>query len=280
MSYLQELSRSRELLTNLTLRDIRGQYKRTIFGQLWSLLNPLAAMLVYTIVFRLILRVAPPPGDPSGLDVFPLWLLCALLPWNFFSGAVTTGMGSLLSNAGLVQKVYFTRIVLPISSIGAVAFNWLFEMGVLVVALLIVGGWHVLVFLPLVVVFMAILAVFASGIALMLSVANVHFRDTQYLMGIVFQIWMYLTPIVYPVATTIQQQPLFNRPLFGTNITLFNIYTLNPMERFSMVFRNLMYDQKLPGLTDSLFCLVAAIISLLVGFWVFRKNEKGLAEAL
>ena len=80
MSYIKEVFASRELLANLTLREIRGQYKRTIFGRLWSLVNPLAAMLTYTLVFRFILRLTPAPGDPSGLDIFALWLLCGLLP--------------------------------------------------------------------------------------------------------------------------------------------------------------------------------------------------------
>lgn len=282
MNYLREVLRARELLANLTLRDIRGQYKRTIFGQLWSLLNPLAAMLIYTVVFRFIIRVDPAPGNPSGLDVFPLWLLCALLPWSFFSSAVTSGMGSLMNNAGLVQKVYFTRVVLPVSSIGAVAFNWLFEMGVLAVALLIAGGatgWHLLPWLPLVIVFMALLAVFAGGLALILSVANVHFRDTQYLMGIVFQIWMYLTPIIYPVSL-VQDQSDRLGGLFGTRITLLNLYQLNPMDRFVSVFRNLMYDQRLPNANDVIACILFAAVSIVIGVWVFRTNEKGLAEAL
>ena len=88
MRYLKEVLASRELLANLTLREIRGQYKRTIFGQLWSLVNPLASMLVYTLVFAFILRVEPEAGDPSGLDIFAVWLLCGLLPWAFFSNVV------------------------------------------------------------------------------------------------------------------------------------------------------------------------------------------------
>ncbi len=88
MGYLKEVFGSRELLANLTLREIRGQYKRTIFGQLWSLANPLAAMVVYTFVFAFIFRVHPDPGVPSGLNVFALWLLCGLLPWTFFQNVV------------------------------------------------------------------------------------------------------------------------------------------------------------------------------------------------
>lgn len=278
MSYLSEVLSARELLANLTLREVRGQYKRTIFGQLWSLVNPLATMLVYTIVFAFVLRVTPEAGNPSGLDVYPVWLLCGLLPWSFFAIVVQSGMGTLINNAGLVQKVYFTRIVLPLSMVGSVGFNWLFEMGVLVVVLMICGAW-VLPWLPFVIFMMVVLAVFAAGLALMLSVANVYFRDTQYFVTILLQIWMYMTPIIYPF-TLIQAQSDRIGDLAGTGFTISAIYRLNPMERFVEVFRNLLYDNRWPRVDDVLYCLCAALIAFALGVWIFRKNEKGLAEAL
>jgi lipopolysaccharide transport system permease protein len=278
MSYLKEVLSSRELLANLTLREVRGQYKRTIFGQLWSLVNPLASMLVYTIVFAFILRVKPEPGNPSGLNIFPLWLLCGLLPWTFFASVVQSGMGSLLANAGLVQKVYFTRIVLPLSYVGSIGFNWLFEMAVLLVALLIAGSF-VWPWIPLLIVTMIILAAFAAGLALMLSIANVHFRDTQYFVSILLQIWLYLTPIIYPYQLFQQQSDRIGG-LFGTQITLYDIYRLNPMERFVAVFRNMLYDNRWPDAGDFLYIVVAAALSLIIGVLVFRRAEKGLAEAL
>lgn len=278
MRYLKEVLDSRELLANLTLREIRGQYKRTIFGQLWSLVNPLASMLVYTIVFAFILRVSPPPGDPSGLNIFPVWLLCGLLPWTFFSGVVQQGMGSLLANAGLVQKVYFSRIVLPLSTVGSVGYNWLFEMAVLVVVLVICGAF-VWPWLPLVIVLMVLLAVFAAGLALMLAVANVHFRDTQYFVSIIMQIWMYLTPIIYPISLVAEQSERYDG-LFGTSVTILDIYRLNPLERFVNVFRQLLYDNKWPDPQDFLLCAVWAVAAFVIGLWVFRRGEKRLAEAL
>ena len=278
MRYLKEVLDSRELLANLTLREIRGQYKRTIFGQLWSLANPLASMLVYTIVFRFILRVTPPPGDPSGLNIFAVWLLCGLLPWTFFATVVTQGMGSVIANAGLVQKVYFTRIVLPLSKVGSVGYNWLFEMGVLVVVLVLCGSF-VWPWLPLTVVAMALLALFAAGIALMLAVANVHFRDTQYFVSIILQIWMYLTPIIYPISL-VEDQSVAHGGLFGTSITIMDIYRLNPLERFVAVFRQLLYDNRWPDPTDFLLCAIWALGAFVIGLAVFRRNEKKLAEAL
>src|SRR6266508_5112762 len=99
---VKELASSRELLWNLTLRELRGRYKRTALGFGWSLLNPLATMLIFTFVFRYVLRVQPDPGDPSGLEVFALWLLCGILAWNYFAGSTSASMGALLGNANLV----------------------------------------------------------------------------------------------------------------------------------------------------------------------------------
>lgn len=278
MSYLKEVLSSRELLVNLTLREIRGKYKRTIFGQLWSLANPLALMVIYTLVFAFIIRVTPEPGDPSGLDVFAVWLLCGLLPWTFFANVVSAGAGSLVANAGLIQKVSFSRIVLPLSLVGSSIYNWLFEMAVLLVVLLIIGSF-VLPWIPFMLVIMALLAVFATGVALMLAIANVYFRDTQYFLSIVLQIWMYLTPIIYPASLVgVQSEKIGG--LFGTDISVETIYNLNPMVHFLEVFRNLLYDNRWPALEEWLICAAWAAGSLLIGMLVFQRNEKKLAEAL
>lgn len=278
MSYFKEIIDSRELLVNLTMREVRGQYKRTIFGQLWSLVNPLAQMVIYTFVFGFIFRAQPGPGDPSGLNVFSLWLLCGLLPWAFFATVVSSGMGSLITNAGLIQKVNFSRLVLPLSVVGSVGYNWAFEMAVLVVALALFGSF-VWPWLPLVIIVMIVLASFAAGVALALSIANVHFRDTQYFMGIVLTFWMYLTPIVYPISLIAEQSERLG-PLFGWGPTLLEVYRWNPLERFVEVFRNLLYDNRMPSMDNLLFVLVAAAVSLAIGLTIFRRNEKGLAEAL
>lgn len=278
MSYLRELVSSRELLVNLTMREIKGKYKRTILGQLWSLANPLAAMLIYTFVFAFIFKAQPDRGDPSGLDVFALWLLCGLLPWTFLAGAVNAGLGSLIANAGLIQKVYFSRVVLPLSVVGASAYNWLFEMAVLLIALTIAGAF-VLPWIPLMVVVMVLLTMFASGLALMLAVANVHFRDTQNFVGIFLQIWMYLTPIIYPL-NLIEDQSKNLGPLLGTPFTLVDIFRWNPMENFVNVFRQLLYDNRWPDGGTLLACALWAFASLGLGAWIFRRSERSLAEAL
>lgn len=278
MNYLKEVWSSRELLFNLTQREVKGKYKRTVFGQLWSLVNPLAAMLTYTFVFAFIIRVVPDRGDPSGLNVFPIWLLCGLLPWTFFSNAISSGAGSLVASAGLIQKVSFSRIVLPLSAVAATAYNWLFEMAVLVIALTLAGAF-VLPWLPLVLLLMVLLAVFGGGLSLMLAVANVHFRDTTNFVGILLPIWMYLTPIIYPL-NVVQVQSDRIGGIAGTSIHLVDIFRLNPMENFVDAFRQMLYDNHLPDGNTFLSCAIWALVSLLIGLFVFRRNEKNLAEML
>lgn len=278
MNYIKELFASRELLYNLSLREIKGKYKRTVLGQLWSLANPLAAMLIYTFVFSFIFRVEPDKGDPSGLDVFAVWLLCGLLPWLFFANVINLGAKSLVSNAALIQKVYFPRVVLPLSQVFATGFNWLFEMVVLIVALTVVGAF-VWPWLPLMLLVMLLLAMFSAGVALLLSIMNVHFRDTEHLLTIVLQIWMYLTPIIYPLSL-VESQSKAVGGLFGTPITVLDIYNLNPMVHFVGVFRELLYDNRWPSGGSLLACAIWAIAVFAVGLAVFRRSERGLAEAL
>jgi ABC-2 type transport system permease protein len=258
--------------------QLKGKYKRTVFGQLWSLANPLALMVVYTFVFTFIIRIEPEPGDPSGLDVFALWLLCGLLPWIFFSNVVTQAMGAILANESLIKKVYFPRSVLVLSSTAAASVNWSIEMLVLVIAIVAVGAWATIIWLPLVVVFMFVLAVFASGVALALSIANVYFRDTQYFVAIALQLGMFLAPIIYPISL-VQDQSDRIGPLLA-EITLLDMYGLNPMVSFVAVFRSLLYDNAWPAAADAIMCTLWALGAILIGGLVFSRNQKRLAEIL
>jgi ABC-2 type transport system permease protein len=277
VSTLAELARSRELLANLTLRDVRSRYKRTVLGNAWSLLNPLAAMVIYTIVFGLFLRVQPPPGDPSGLDVFALWLLCGLLPWTFLSVGVTAGMNALVTNSNLVLKVYLPRAALVVSTVLAIGVTFVVEMIVLVVALTLFGA-NTMVWLPLTIAIMVLLAAFGLGLALLLSIANVYFRDTQHFVAILFQMWFYLTPILYPVTYIQAQEDRLARQ--GTDIPLVALFKLNPMEHFVSAFRNLLYDNRLPSLLDVAVCTASAVVVLGLGLAVFTRYEGRLAEEL
>lgn len=272
MSYVKELLDTRELLGNLVAREVKGQYRRTVFGQLWSLFNPLATMLVYTVVFSFIFRAQPDPGDPSGMHIYPLWLMCGMLPWTYFSRVVNGGVGSITNNANLIKKVYFPRMHLPLSVSLSVGFTWCIEMGVITLAIWIFGAFP-LPWLPLVIVFMFLLMLMGVGLAMMLAILNVHFRDTQHFISIILQMWMFLTPIIYPVKLVAQATAEI-API------LFDLYRLNPMERFIAVFRNLLYDNRLPEWGDMLYCAGAAALVFSLGYLIFSRNEKRLAELL
>jgi ABC-2 type transport system permease protein len=268
VSALADLRSSRDLLVNLTQREIKGKYKRTVLGQAWSLLNPIAQMITYSVVFSLLLKAKPAEGEPSGLDVFALWLSCGLLPWLFFNNVVTTGMASLVANSNLIKKVYFPRESLVISN----ALSWLFtfsiEMTVLIVAVLIFGG-SPLLYLPATVFFMVVLGIFGLGISLMLSVANVYFRDTQHFVAILMQVWLYATPIMYPLSIVAEAKP-----------GLVPLYRANPMERFTEIFRNTIYDGRWPSLADTMFVVVVSLVVAVIGYIVFKRYEGRLAEEL
>jgi ABC-2 type transport system permease protein len=271
----RELLGSRELLFNLVSRDVKGKYKRTALGQLWSLANPVAQMLVYTAVFSIVMKAQPDKGSPSGLNTFALWLMCGLLPWTFFANVLGGGMSSLVGSESLIKKVWFPRVVIPVANTLSLASTWLVEMGVLVAALLIFGG-RPLVWIPIALVAMAVLTLFATGISLALSVLNVYFRDVQHFMGIVMQVWFYATPIVYPGSYVAKH--LGDAALGG--VPLWDLYRLNPLERFVEIFRNLLYDNRLPAAGSVAWVLGWTVASLLIGTWTFARHERRLAEVL
>lgn len=271
MTYLRELIQTRELLINLVAREVKGQYRRTFFGQLWSLINPIATMVVYSIVFGLFLRARPRPGDPSGLDIYPLWLLCGLLAWTFFTRVVNGGLSSVVSNSGLIKKVYFPRMQLPFAVTLSTGFTWTIELSVLIVALHLFGGFP-LPWVPLLLVFMVLLACFATGFAMLLAVLNVHFRDTKHFVSILLQMWMYLTPIIYPI--TLVEEASSRHPW------LLTVYRLNPMEHFVAVFRDLLYNNRFPDPLDVVWCVAVAGVAFVVGYAVFSRAERRFAELL
>lgn len=277
-TYFRDVMGSGELLWNLTQREVRGKYKRTALGQLWSLANPIAAIIVYTFIFSVVFQVPAQVGENSGLNNYALWLVCGLLPWLFFQSTVTQGVRSIVDNASLVQKVYFPRLVLPLSLTGAGLVNWTFEMTVLVIALALFGAF-VFPWLPLVLLFMLVLGVFAAGLAMILSIANVFFRDLAYLLTIILQFWFYLTPILYPISLVDNQSAEWGG-LLGTPITLADIYRVNPMEPYVAIFRDLLYHNTFPEASSVIAAVSWAVVTFALGLWYFTKTEKRLAELI
>lgn len=269
MTALAEVVASRELLWNLTLRELRGKYKRSALGWTWSLVNPLVTMAIFTVVFGVFLKAEPGAGDPSGLDVFALWLLCALLPWNFVNTTLNGGAVALVGNGNLIKKVYFPRQTLVGAVTGANLTTLLIELGVLAVAMLIAGN-NVVPWIPGVLLITVLLVAFATGLALALSVLNVYFRDTQHFLSIFMQLWFYASPIVYPAH------------LVSDNVAswAWTLYQANPFYRFAEAYRNLFYDLRWPSAATLGILLAWTVGSLVVGWWTFGKLEGRLAEEL
>lgn len=269
MSSASELIARRELLWNLTLRELRGRYKRSLLGWGWSLLNPIAFMLVYTFAFSIVLRATPPVGDPSGLDSYAFFLLCGLLPWTFFNVSVTTSMESVVANGPLVSKVAFPREHLIVSTVVAGLFTLAVELTVLAVALVFVGN-VVLVWIPFIVIASVLVALFSTGLGLALAAGNVYFRDLSYLWSIVVQAWFFSTPVVYPPSLVEGRLPA----------GVLRIYNDLPMAVAVRIFRDLMYHERMPRLLDFGLLAAYAIAVLLAGWWIFDKLEGRFAEEL
>jgi lipopolysaccharide transport system permease protein len=272
MSSATELFARRELLWNLTLRELRGRYKRSLLGWGWSLLNPIAFMLVYTFAFSVILGADPPMGDPSGNTSYAFYLMCALLPWTFFNISVSTSIYAVVANGALVRKVAFPREHLVVSTVIAGLFTLAVELVVLTAAFVMFGYGKVLLWLPGVVVVSLLVAVFATGFGLALAAANVYFRDVSYLWSIVAQAWFFSTPIVY--SQLLVEEQLANRP------NVLRIYNDLPFAVVVRMYRNLMFDLRMPRLIDFGLLTGYAIVALLIGWWIFDRLEGRFAEEL
>lgn len=190
MNSLKELYAYREMIFSLVRKDLRTRYKGSVLGFLWTFVNPLLQLVVYTLVFSTIMRV--------NVDKFYIYLFVALVPWIFFTSSIQGGATSILSGADLIKKIYFPRLVLPIAVTSAAFMNMVFSMLIVFIALIISGiglSWHI-VYLP---VIMVLEYFFALGMAFIFSALNVYFRDLEHILGIVTMAWFYGTPIVYTI---------------------------------------------------------------------------------
>lgn len=267
MNAVSSVFASRDLLWNLTLRELRTKYRRSFLGWAWSMLNPLASVAIYSFVFAVLFRSTAEPGDPSGLDGFAYFLLSGLLPWNFFSLVNSLGMGSMTANAGLVRRVAFPREILVFSNVLHACVQFAIEMTIFVVILIAVGA-PVAKFIPVVLVLSALLALFGSGFGLFLSAVSVYFRDVNYLWGIILQVWFFATPIVYSPTLLDGRAPTWLR----------EILILNPMHAFVTAFREVLYHGRFPSLARLGFLLLVSMMSLVVGWIVFRRLGRRLPE--
>lgn len=263
-----------ELLRELTLRELRGRFKRSTLGWAWSVINPLANIAVYSVVFGVFFAVAPPTGEPSGLKVYALFLVCGLLPWTFLANGLTANTGSIVANEGLVKKVYFPRWVLPASASIAWLVSFGVELAVLGVILLVVGN-GVLPWIPVVLVLMLLLLGFVLGIGMVLAAANAYFRDIQHFLGILLNLWFYATPILYP-----PDLPPERYTAFGVDVPVRKLLDLNPMAAYIDAFRDVLYHLRWPTGGQMLRLTGYSVTAIVVGTILFNRLESRLAEEL
>jgi ABC-2 type transport system permease protein len=273
----ESLTLPKELLVNLTLRELRGKYKRSALGWGWSVINPIVMIAVYTTVFSVFFRATPPTGEPSGLYSYTWWLVCALLPWTFVSNGINGAVGSLTANEGLIKKVYFPRTILPTASTLAWLATFGIEMTVFGVLLLAFSGNMILPWIPVVIVVMLIQFFFILGIGLLVSPLNAYFRDVSHLTAIVLMIWFWLTPIVYPESTLYDPDGA-PKQLLGIDVV--TLLGLNPMTHFANAYRALLYDLRFPMATTWAAMLLSTAAVMAAGIIVFRRLEPQLAEEL
>ena len=266
---IKEIAASRNLLWNLTLRELRSKYRRSVLGWSWSLLNPLAQMAIYTFVFGLLFGAKAPVGDPSGITTYGLYLLTGIIPWGFFALICSVGLQSILSNTNLVRKVAFARESLVLSQVLFCFVQFSIEMSLVCLVLLIAGS-AILPWLPMTLLLMVLMACFAGGIALVLSVSAVFFRDLPYLWTIINQLWFFATPVIYDPKIIEGKVPA----------VVEEVLHWNPTAVFIRAFRATTYHGTAPKFQDVGVLFVAAIISLIVGLATFNKLKRRLAEEL
>jgi len=253
----KELWRFRELIYFLTWRDIKVRYKQAVLGIAWALLQPVLTVLIFTVVFGILLQT-PSQGLP-----YPLFAISALLPWQLFANALQRSSISLVANANLITKIYFPRLSIPLSAVLAALVDFGVSFIVLIVMMIIyqyMPGWNIL-WLPAIILF-ALLTALAVG--LWLSALNVQYRDVQHMLPFIIQVWMYASPIVYPI--DIIPEGIW-RVLYG----------LNPMVGVIQSYRWALLGGDQPDLT-MLISFLVVIFLLVGGFYYFRRLEKTFAD--
>jgi lipopolysaccharide transport system permease protein len=255
---LRELWRYRELVYFLTWRDVLVRYKQAVLGVAWAVLQPVLTMIVFSVIFgRLI-------GVKSGGVPYPIFSFAALLPWQLFAGAMQRAGTSLVASASLITKVYFPRLVIPLSSVlgGLVDFCISF---LVLIALMgyyhIAPTWHVL-WIP---AFVLLTLVTSLAIGLWLSALNVLYRDVQYIIPFLIQLWMYLSPVVYPVSYISGKARI--------------VYALNPMVGVIQGFRWALYGGQAPGRLLAV-SVVVILILFVSGLYYFRRMERVFADVV
>ena len=251
---LRELWASREILGNLVRKEVKVKYKSSVLGAVWSMLNPVLYLAVFTLVFSVVLR--------NDVPNFPVYLLSGLLAWNLFSSGLSLASRSVVDNANLVTKVYFPREILPLASVGAAGVDFLLQGLVLVafMGILRVGEFGLnLLLLPL---SMVTLLLITSALSLWVGALNVRYRDTQHLLNLALLAWFWVTPIVYPSGFVYER--LAGHSVFG--VPLIDLYLANPMATVVFGFQRALYGVvQPPAGKPILFPVSIGWLAILIG---------------
>ena len=257
--HISRLYQYRDLLWLWTAREIRVRYKQSILGVAWAVVQPLALTAVFTLVFSLLVRV-----DTGGIP-YPVFAYVALLPWTFFETSLSFGISSLVTNMNLVTKIYFPREILPLASIGAAFLDFLIASGLLVGLMIFyqaLPGLEALWVVPLFI----LQAVLTIGVVLLGLAVLVFFRDMRFVVPLLTQVWMYATPIVYPVSAVPESlQP---------------IYLLNPMASIIDGYRRALLLGQPPRLDALAIGAFVSFALFLLGYVVFKRAEPFFADLI
>jgi len=255
---IREICSYKDMIGSLVKRDLRGKYKGAFFGFLWTFINPLCQIIVYTIVFSVIIR--------NNLDKFYVYMIVGMIPWLFFDASLRQGAGCVRYQGDMIKKIYFPREVLPIACVTTNFVNMLFCFVIVFAVLLVSGiGFNLksLYFLPII---MAIEYVLSLGFALLVSAGTVYFKDLEHIVTVILMAWIYATPIMYSIEMIPQSVKW--------------IFRLNPMTAVIDSFHRILYWKTVPALDQMVYAAVAAVVILIVGEMVFAKLDDRFAEEI
>lgn len=258
MQHLKEIVRYKDMISSLVKRDLRGRYKGSILGFLWTFINPLCQIIVYTVVFSVIVK--------NDLDHFYVYMISGMIPWVFFETSMRVGSGCVRYQGDLLKKIYFPREVLPISVVTSNFVNMLLCF-ILVFAVVIFSGRGInfvaILCLPVV---MVIEYMITLGLTLIFSSCTVYFKDLEHIVTVLMMIWIYATPILYSINTVPDG--------------LKTLFELNPMTGVIESYHNILYWGSLPNINYLLYSLGCGIVLLIIGELIFNKLSDGFAEEL
>lgn len=254
IAHVQNLFHFRELIGMWAFREIRVRYKQSLLGAAWAVLQPLALMFMFTFVFSKIARI--PTDQP-----YPIFSYTALLPWTLFATSISFGVNSLINNMNLVTKTYFPREVLPLGVIGAALFDFLIASSIFVL-LLIYYEVPVTIHFLWIPVFLIIQIFLMLGIILIGSALTVFYRDVRFVVPLGLQLWMYATPIIYPI-TLVEE----NLPQYRT------LYALNPMVGIVESYRAVILEGVPPNFTDLGIAAAVSVVLFIVAYIIFKRLE-------